>query len=294
MGFLSGLFGQDEEEKKFEEEQGKDFFIYEKVPAKTSARLDCIIDELYDKQTLSSDNFAGIVSHLFKKNTGGTIYDLWRDDSVLLSDTSIIRRAIAKLNPPTILQLLEVVLETVLRIGGQGAQKFCDDVNEAFRRDHFGYELNFENRRFFRIDKNPVYRETVKKAINILNDKQFALASEEYWKALDAYTRGAKEWPAAIREANNAFESTMKIILGVKSGNADFLIKELIRKEFLPQYQEKFCQTLLGLLPVMRDNLSKSHGQGDKKVEVEEEDVRFAISLAGAYIVYIVSKCKPR
>ena len=142
-----------------------------------------------------------------------------------------------------------------------------DELNERFRRAGVGYQ--FEDGKLFRVTLELLHSEVVRSALRYLHQKGFEGPREEFLKAHGHYRAG--ETKAAITDANNAFESTLKAILDQRSwqypkgARASELLKMVSSQGFLPGYLDKsfdqLAATLKSGLPKVRGE-EGAHGQG--------------------------------
>jgi hypothetical protein len=166
------------------------------------------------------------------------------------------------------------------------------ELNERFRLAAFGYR--FENSQIIRIDSEFVHAEIVKPSLVLLSDKRFSAPQEEYLIAHGHYRAG--DFGDAVTNANNAFESTMKVICDIegwqynKGDRASDLIKIMRKNGLLPDYTEKafdaFLSTLQHGLPTVRNNAG-GHGKGNAPA-TPQYLAAYAMHLAAANIVLLV------
>lgn len=166
------------------------------------------------------------------------------------------------------------------------------ELNDRFRLATFGYR--FENGQILRIDSEFLHAEIVKPSLVLLSDERFSAPQEEYLTAHGHYRSG--HFSDAVTNANNAFESTMKVICDIKvweynkGDRASELIKIMRKKGLLPEYTEKafdaFLSTLQHGLPTVRNNAG-GHGKGNAPA-TPQHLAAYAMHLAAANIVLLV------
>ena len=174
------------------------------------------------------------------------------------------------------------------------------DINDIFQMDGIGYEVIQKGSEFLivRADSKYLHEEVVKNALTLLDDEKFKSPLHEFEKAIENYTR--KNYPEAITWANSAFESVMKVILDIDSGDATQLIKGIINlkikgKPFIPSYYSNFgvqVKNLLQCLPVKRNEEGMPHGKGKRKKEIDKSYAEFALHLCGSFIVFLIQRYK--
>ena len=189
------------------------------------------------------------------------------------------------------LQNLRDSVLTILQIT-QDPDSAISELNERFRNAAFGYR--FENGQIVRIDSELVHAEIVKPSLVLLSDKRFSAPQGEYLTAHGHYRSG--HFGDAVTNANNAFESTMKVICDIKGwqyskgDRASDLIKIMRHNCLLPEYTEKafdaFLSTLQHGLPTVRNNAG-GHGKGNAPA-TPQHLAAYAMHLAAANIVLLV------
>jgi hypothetical protein len=172
-----------------------------------------------------------------------------------------------------------------------------DELNDRFKEHGIGY--SFENNQIIKIDSTYIHCEVTKTTLNLLNNKNFLGANEEYLSAHEHYKSGRNK--ECIVECLKAFESTMKIILKEKGweynekDTSHKLIQICFNNELIPKYIQTQFLSLKSLLesgiPTVRNN-SGAHGQGDKPQIITDEIVRYALNLTGANIIFLVELSK--
>lgn len=166
-----------------------------------------------------------------------------------------------------------------------------DELNQRFHLASFGYR--FESGQIIRIDSELVHSEIVKPSLVLLSDPRFRVAQDEYLTAHDHYRAGKNA--DTVTNANNAFESTMKIICDLKGwqyegDRATDLIKVIRANGLFPEYLDaSFDQLMAAMksgLPTVR-NKAGGHGRGNAP-ETPQYIAAYALHLAAANIVLLV------
>ena len=208
------------------------------------------------------------------------------------------------------IRAIEVVTDTLARaylryrnqLGEDWYQDYLatmsDDINKLFRLHSCGYQIETSTAkddgpllRVIRTDLEFLYEETVRRPLALLRDAEFNAAAKQFEDAVKEWSD--ENYRNAITDANAAFESVMKTILSKGSGNAHDLVKELVKRGYLPPYMESGANQLvdmLEMLPRLRDKEGDVHG----KTIIEEEHLanyaRLAINLSGSLIVFLVNE----
>ena len=168
-----------------------------------------------------------------------------------------------------------------------------EELNERFRRAGVGYR--FENGMLIRVDSELIHSEVVRPALAYLHCKGFEGPRSEFLKAHAHYRSG--DTKAAITEANNAFESTLKTICDQRQWSypertrASDLLRLVRRNGLFPNYLDnsfdQLAATLKSGLPTVRGE-EGSHGQGAKPRTTPEYVAAYALHLAAAQILFLV------
>lgn len=159
----------------------------------------------------------------------------------------------------------------------------------------------FEQGRIIRIDSELVHSEIVKPALGYLGEPGFEGPRDEFLKAHAHYRAG--ETKAAITDANNAFESTLRAVCDQRGWPCDrgapisVLLKIVRDNGLLPDYVgnsfNQLAATLHSGLPQLR-NSEGGHGQGATPRETPDFVAGYAIHLAAVKILFIVEAHKAK
>lgn len=166
------------------------------------------------------------------------------------------------------------------------------ELNSRFREHGVGY--CFANGEMIRIDSQYLHSEAVKPALDLLDQKRYAGAQEEFLRAHKHYRNG--ESKDAINECLKAFESTIKSICkkrgwryDEKSG-ARKLIGICFDNGLVPAYWQSHFDALRSTLesgaPTARNRLS-GHGQGATPTAVPAHIVGYVLHMTAAAIVFL-------
>ena len=174
----------------------------------------------------------------------------------------------------------------------QPAASAIEELNERFRRAGVGYR--FEEGQILRIDSELVHNEVVRPALWYLNHAGFEGPRDEFLRAHGHYRAG--ETKDAITDANNAFESTLKVICDKRGweypagATASQLVKVVKQNGLLSEYLERsfeqLAATLQSGLPKVRAE-EGAHGQGGKPRQTPDYVASYALHLAAAKILFL-------
>ena len=179
----------------------------------------------------------------------------------------------------------------------QSAESAIEELNERFLRAGVGYR--FEGGRILRVDSELIHSEVVRPALQYLNEPSFEGPRDEFMKAHGHYRSG--EMKDAITNANNAFESTLKVVCErrgwsyPRGARAAELLKTVRKHGLLPDYLDnsfdQLAATLHSGLPKVRGEQG-AHGQGAKPRRTPDYVAAYALHLAAAKILFIVEAHK--
>ena len=172
------------------------------------------------------------------------------------------------------------------------ADDAIDELNYRFMEHGIGYQ--FSNGQIIRMDSELIHAEIVKPALELLNQRHFAGAQQEFLKAHEHYRKGnAKE---ALNECLKAFESVMKAICdkrgwkNYKKAAAKDLIVVCFDNGLIPSFWQSHYTSLRNLLessvPTGRNKLS-GHGQGTTPVSVPNHLVAYMLHMTASTIVFL-------
>ena len=166
-------------------------------------------------------------------------------------------------------------------------------LNVRFQRAGVGYR--FDGGMLIRVDSELLHSEVVRPALALLHQKGFEGPRAEFLKAHAHYRAGDAR--AAIVEANNAFESTLKTICDkrgwsyLKGATASRLLGVVRENGLLPDYLNKsfdqLVATLSSGLPKVRGE-EGAHGHGAEPRKTPAHVAAYALHLAAAQILFLV------
>ncbi|MCB0067613.1 MAG: hypothetical protein KDD77_10700 [Caldilineaceae bacterium] len=177
-----------------------------------------------------------------------------------------------------------------------------DRLNEVFSEHDLGYQFvvtevgGTYDGFIVRSGDDYIHQEAVKPAITILHGAGYDGPLQEFLEAHQELRRGKHK--SAANEALKALESTMKSICrdrGIpdfEQATATKLIKLLVDNNVIPKESESFFGGVRTVLesgtPTIR-NRQSGHGQGPQVVEMCDYSAAFALNIAAAAIVFLVS-----
>lgn len=174
----------------------------------------------------------------------------------------------------------------------EAAKDAIVEINERMKAAGIGYEYDGE---IIRIDTEFVHTAAVKPALELLRDRRYAGAEQEFRSAFEHYRKGRTK--EALTEALKAMESTMKVICDKRKwafgdgASAKKLIDTCLKNELIPSYWQSHFASLRLLLessvPTAR-NKNGAHGQGLEIQTVPEHLASYVLHMTASTIVFLV------
>ncbi len=167
-----------------------------------------------------------------------------------------------------------------------------DELNQRFKEHGIGFQ--FVDGRVIRVDTEYVHENVVRPALQLLHQKRYAGAQEEFLSAHQHYRKGRTK--EALNDCLKAFESVMKTICDrrkwsyAKGASAKSLIDTCLQNELIPTFWQSHFSSLKSLMesgiPAGRNRLS-GHGQGPVPVAVPDHIASYMLHLTAAAIVFL-------
>ena len=142
---------------------------------------------------------------------------------------------------------------------------------------------------FVLIDSKYLEEEVLRPAADLLHVAGFDGPLKEFSDARSALVDGNNR--DAIVAANNALESTIKALLGVKREKPGRLIARLVKSGLIPSHYDGFLDSLdkiLYTVLVERSEPGRAHGSGKQHEDVPRHYAELAIHLVGTLIVFLL------
>lgn len=285
-----------------------DIYTYNKISRKLKTQIIIVFDEVmnirfntYYNKNDKLKKLYFLIHHILKKEYG--VFNIGQDYE---TDEKQIKHFL--LNEQTSTENSLDVIELLLKVIDKydiaeydddiknRANEAINEINERFKENGIGYF--YTNGKIIRVDATYIHNEITKPTINLLSNKKFSGANDEYLKAHEYYKKGENK--ECLVNCCKAFESVMKSICKYKKWNFDEtkdtakkLIKVLLDNNFVPQYYQEQLSSLANLLesgiPTIR-NKTSGHGQGDTIKTVDEHIARYALNLTGANIIFLAEQ----
>ncbi|MBD2510609.1 hypothetical protein H6G91_25605 [Nostoc muscorum FACHB-395] len=167
------------------------------------------------------------------------------------------------------------------------------ELNYRFREHGVGYQ--YELGEIIIVDSQIIHAEAVKPVLELLSDKRFQGANEEFLKAHEHYRHG--RYKECLNECLKAFESTMKTICDIQSwtyqpgDTAKNLINLCFQNNLIPTYLQTQVTSLKSNLesgvPTMR-NKNAGHGQGSQPLTVPQYFAAYQLHMTASTILFLL------
>jgi len=194
--------------------------------------------------------------------------------------------------PSCALEVIEQFVEELCKSEDSETGKatcFQKEVNEGMVAFECPWRLS--DGRFFQIDATFFHEEIVQKGEDMLRERGFEGAHDEFREAREDLSDGKTK--DVILKAFKSFESTLKTILGKHNGNATELLRQfqmLGYMDDIPAPQRKLmCNKVLDSIAVMRNELG-GHGQGNTILEIPRPYALLALHLAGSLNQFVMEQ----
>lgn len=173
------------------------------------------------------------------------------------------------------------------------AQAIITEFNDRFLDAGVGYQ--FANNIIIKLDNEFLHKEVIIPTLNLLQEKRFETASDEFHEAHTAYRH--KDYQKCLGECLKAFESVLKIIgnkhtWDIKEGDtAKGLISAAFSHQFIPNYMQAEFNGLRTLLessiPPIR-NKSAAHGAGIQQRIIPKSLAALQINQTATIIRFLI------
>lgn len=188
-------------------------------------------------------------------------------------------------------QVLDVIEAFWHQLPDRTQPSFTQSVNEMFGDAACPWRL--DDGEFFAVDQTFMDMRLADQATQSLKQKAFHGAYEEFREAREDLLSG--DTKGCISNAQKAFESALKTLLGTDKGNASNLIRQFVADghvDDLPaEFRISFGEQVLMCLPTMGNRLGR-HGQGATVVNVPAAYAQLTLEIAAAYLNFLV-KLRP-
>ncbi len=125
-------------------------------------------------------------------------------------------------------------------------------------------------------------------------EPKFQSAFKELLDAHECFDK--QDYSKTISDAEKCYESVLKIVCGLKKGNAQVLTQEYINNHLgnIPSIMKPtgFKDNVLMSLPYIRNNSASDHGAGEENIVIAKEFARLALNLSATLCTYVINTYK--
>lgn len=179
---------------------------------------------------------------------------------------------------------------TSARLGPDDA---INDLNHRFLQHGVGYQ--FVSGKIVRCDSQFLHAQVVKPVLELLRDKRYRGANDEFLNAHGHYLKG--EVKDCLADCLSAIESTLKTICQKRrwafqpKDTAKPLLDVCFKNGLIPAFMQSHYSALQSTLesgvPTLRNKLG-GHGQGAQVVTVPEHYAAYALHLTASAIQFLI------
>lgn len=172
--------------------------------------------------------------------------------------------------------------------------EFQKEITAVFQDNDSPWLLH--DGRMIKIDSSQFEMDLRVKALSLMRelkdaDPRFQSAFTELTSAEEAFNKG--DFQSAVNNAGKSYESVLKVILNVDSGNADRLTTQYMDRFLnIPDTMTKpgFRDKVMMSLPFVRNNSGADHGAGTRTAVISKSMAKLAINLAAALDTYLIEE----
>lgn len=174
------------------------------------------------------------------------------------------------------------------------SREYTEEINKVFSENSLPWLLT--NGKVIKVDAQQFECDLKAKALAQMQElkdaePKFQSAYTELTTAVEALENG--DYQSAINNAGKSYESVLKVILGVDTGNANQLTqayRDTLLKVPATMQTGGFESQVMKSLPFIRNNSGADHGAGAKEVVISKPMVKLAVNLAAALDNYLIEE----
>lgn len=174
------------------------------------------------------------------------------------------------------------------------AREYTKEINSVFSENNLPWLLT--NGKIIKVDARQFECDLKVKALALMQElkdaePKFQSAFTELTTAVEALENG--DYQSAISNAEKSYESVLKVILGVDTGNANQLTqtyRDTLLKVPATMQAGGFESQVMKSLPFIRNNSGADHGAGAKEVVISKPMAKLAVNLAAALDTYLIEE----
>ena len=183
------------------------------------------------------------------------------------------------------------------RNGAQLADAALAELNQRFQENCMGYA--FQSDQIVRVDSQLIHSQVVIPALQLLTDRKFSGAEDEFLAAHEHHRAGRDK--ECLNECLKALESMLKSICTAKgwtykpTDTANDLIGICFRNKLIPDFWQSHFASLRSVLqsgiPTSRNKLG-AHGQGAVVQSVPKHITGYVLHMTASTIVFLEQASK--
>lgn len=190
--------------------------------------------------------------------------------------------------------IFDVVELLYIELSDSEKVKYTKELNTFFNDNDLPWVMH--QGRMIKIDAQQFECDLKVKALTQMQElkdaePKFQSAYTELTTAIEALENG--DYQSAISNAEKSYESVLKVILGVDTGNANQLTqayRDKVLKVPATMQTGGFESQVMKSLPFIRNNSGADHGAGAKKVVISKPMAKLAVNLAAALDTYLIEE----
>ena len=181
-------------------------------------------------------------------------------------------------------------------LSNQEKNPFQETINNLFKDNNQPWRLL--NGDIIKIDNTQFEKDLENETLEFLEKTKcdipaFKNAYEEYISAISSYEKN--DYKNAVLNSCQSYESTLKVILGVNTGDADGLLSSFIKSSWVADIPNAINKSglkdkVLSCLPYLRNQLKVGHGKGEDEIIIPKAMAKLSINLASTLNTYIISQ----
>lgn len=271
-----------------------DLYSYDAIPHKVRVQaVHIILDNLghYSQYEVNAKYWAMIVKTIRKEKGVFHLTDGYQTLSEEFCNWLLVEKDVEQF-----LDGVEIGFRAIKILKGEYNDDYEEakaELNARFQEAAVGYEIQSGN--IIQIDSQIIHKEVVLPALNLLSQKRFAGANDEFLDAHRFFREG--DYESCLIECGKSFESVLKVIgsarkWGVNPNDpASKLIAAAFTSGFIPGYMQGQFTALRSVLesgvPTVRNKMS-GHGAGGQVRKVDKHLAAYQLHQTAAAIVFLV------
>jgi len=277
-----------------------DVYTYDDIPNKLRVQIIQIIIEVLGRYDYYKNGGAWkFIVNTIRKEKG--VFELSRVGYGEEADIEFSNWILNEKDTDVVIDGIEVAFLAIFDFLGSYRKgmfdQSCDELNARFQEAGVGYEFN--SGQMMQISQQVLHDQVVKPALQLISDKRFKAAQDEYLEAHSLFRNSKFE--QSLVECGKAFESVLKVIGAARKWSvspndpASKLIAAAFNSGFIPTYMQTQFNSLRSTLesgvPTVRNKMG-GHGAGSTPRTVDRHLAAYQLHQTAAAIVFLVEHDK--